>query len=408
MPRSQGPTARCSAFAEPAGRLPMAEVTALAMLVSGNLRDGETTPIVIGASPPEFVPREKWERTPRRIGRLQRQVPVARLALRSKTGVLDALREKHVQVLPFQVETAHYILHGDHGGRGPVRAFNECAQAAGFDLLPDTQQPAIDGGAKALRKEMHILEVAPRFTSAKSGLTTSFRPAQSAELRLFALPAVPRSIELAKPLVSPPEEFLAWLQVPLFEQRHYSTPGVCSKLSGRTGLEEILGSPRPARPAKSDEAEPSFSGIKPLFGESRLNTIRPALLTRNDKFLNDAEEQLRNSLSSQFAKGKFPLGGVNFTRQETISQVFGRQVDIHQLIGHAHEIVGDALLHFNAGGFLNQIIEALQVLNVERADDVDARAQKFLDVLVALDVLASGGVGVGQFIDQAHHRSPRQ
>ena len=44
------------------------------------------------------------------------------------------------------------------------------------------------------------------------------------------------------------------------------------------------------------------------------------------------------------------------------------------------------------------------MLDVQRGDDADARAQDLLDVLVALRVAAAGGVGVGQLVDQGDGR----
>ena len=51
-------------------------------------------------------------------------------------------------------------------------------------------------------------------------------------------------------------------------------------------------------------------------------------------------------------------------------------------------------------------MQAFQVLDIQRGDDVDAGPKDFLDVLVALGVAAAGGVGVGQLVDQRNRRPP--
>ena len=51
---------------------------------------------------------------------------------------------------------------------------------------------------------------------------------------------------------------------------------------------------------------------------------------------------------------------------------------------------------------LHRVIEALKVLDVEGADDMNARGQEVLHILIAFGVLAAGDIGVGQFIHQGH------
>ena len=48
----------------------------------------------------------------------------------------------------------------------------------------------------------------------------------------------------------------------------------------------------------------------------------------------------------------------------------------------------------------DDVVQAFQVLDVERGDYADAGAEQFFDVLVAFGIAAARGVGVGQFVDQ--------
>ena len=53
----------------------------------------------------------------------------------------------------------------------------------------------------------------------------------------------------------------------------------------------------------------------------------------------------------------------------------------------------------------HDVVQAFDVLNIERGVDVDAVAQQLLDVHVALGMPASRDIGVGEFIDQSKLRS---
>ena len=60
------------------------------------------------------------------------------------------------------------------------------------------------------------------------------------------------------------------------------------------------------------------------------------------------------------------------------------QVDELELVGAAHDLVGDRLALGDAGDLLDDVVERLEVLDVQRRDDVDARREQLLDVLPAL------------------------
>ena len=62
------------------------------------------------------------------------------------------------------------------------------------------------------------------------------------------------------------------------------------------------------------------------------------------------------------------------------------------------------LLHRHAGDLPHDVHLALDVLDVERGDDVDARVEQFQHVLIAFRVAGAGRVGVGEFIHQQEIR----
>ena len=85
-----------------------------------------------------------------------------------------------------------------------------------------------------------------------------------------------------------------------------------------------------------------------------------------------------------------------------------RSVDVDDLVGLGEDPVGQPLFHLHAHEPLDGVVEALEVLHVERGDDVDAGVEEVEDVLVALFVAAAGRVGVGEFVHERHLGVPRE
>ena len=84
-------------------------------------------------------------------------------------------------------------------------------------------------------------------------------------------------------------------------------------------------------------------------------------------------------------------------------QLIGRGVDQLHLVRLAHHPVRDSLADLGPGDLLHRVGDALEVLDVDGADDTDAGVQQIQDVLPAL-LVGSGprDVGVGQLVDQGH------
>ena len=103
-----------------------------------------------------------------------------------------------------------------------------------------------------------------------------------------------------------------------------------------------------------------------------------------------------------------PLRGVDVAVGKPAPQRFRRDVDQLDLVGGAHDLVGHLLLLLDAGDLGDDVVEAFQMLDVDRRDHGDAGVEKLLDVLPAFGVLAARGVGVGQLVDQHHLGLPLQ
>ena len=101
-------------------------------------------------------------------------------------------------------------------------------------------------------------------------------------------------------------------------------------------------------------------------------------------------------------RGVDPLGRVDVAVGEPAPQRFRRDVDELDLVGRADDLVGHLLLLLDAGDLGDDVVEALEVLDVDGRDDGDAGVEQLLDVLPAFGVLAARGVGVGELVDEHH------
>ena len=95
-----------------------------------------------------------------------------------------------------------------------------------------------------------------------------------------------------------------------------------------------------------------------------------------------------------------PVRHVDLALGEPLEQLLGRQVDELHLVGVVEDAVGDGLPHGDPGDLVDEVVEALEVLDVERGVDVDARVEQLLHVLPALGVARARGVGVGELVEQ--------
>ena len=112
--------------------------------------------------------------------------------------------------------------------------------------------------------------------------------------------------------------------------------------------------------------------------------------------------QLRQFLRGEevLHRGGDAFGRIDLAGFEPLAQVLGRKVHVDDLVGHGDDVIGDALLDPHPGGPLDDVVQAFQVLDVQRGHDADAGAEQFLHVLVAFAIAAARGIGVGQLVDQ--------
>ena len=115
------------------------------------------------------------------------------------------------------------------------------------------------------------------------------------------------------------------------------------------------------------------------------------------------------ALAEEVLRGPLGLRGqVHLASGEALDQLVGRRVDQHHLGGRIEKSVGQRLVHRNAGDAADHVVQAFEVLHVERGVHIDACGQQLLDVLPALGVARARHVGVRQFVDQQQAGLARQ
>jgi hypothetical protein len=126
---------------------------------------------------------------------------------------------------------------------------------------------------------------------------------------------------------------------------------------------------------------------------------------------------LRHLLERELAQGRQVLlaeegqeraldlvAGVDLPRLEPELELLGCDVHEHHLVRLVEHPVGKGLAHPHARQLEHQVVQALEVLDVHRRDDVDAGVEDLLDVLVALAVRRARGVRVGKLVDEGELR----
>ena len=94
------------------------------------------------------------------------------------------------------------------------------------------------------------------------------------------------------------------------------------------------------------------------------------------------------------------LGNVDLSLLEALDQIVRGEIDQLDGVGAVEHGVRHGLAHAHMRDLRDDVVEALDVLDVDCRVDVDAAAQQLLDVEVALGMTAAGRVGMGELVDQ--------
>src|SRR3984893_16204875 len=106
------------------------------------------------------------------------------------------------------------------------------------------------------------------------------------------------------------------------------------------------------------------------------------------------------ALAEEISRSAFDLlGHVDLARLEACQQLVGRNVDQDNIVGLVEKRIGDGFPHADAGYAADDVVQALQMLDVERREYIDAIIQKLVDVLPTLWMPRTGRVGMGELVD---------
>ena len=86
------------------------------------------------------------------------------------------------------------------------------------------------------------------------------------------------------------------------------------------------------------------------------------------------------------------LRHVNLALAQTLDQVVGRQIDEFDFIGLIENAVGDGFAYPDAGDPGDDIVQALDMLDVQRRVNADAGGDQLLDIEVALWIRLPGAL----------------
>ncbi len=89
---------------------------------------------------------------------------------------------------------------------------------------------------------------------------------------------------------------------------------------------------------------------------------------------------------------------------EALDQVLGREIDHLDIVGVIDDGIGHGLAHPDAGDLGHHVVQALDMLDVERRVDIDAGVEQFLDVEITLRLAPARRVGMLELVD---HHEPR-
>ena len=167
----------------------------------------------------------------------------------------------------------------------------------------------------------------------------------------------------------------------------------------------------------------SSAAASTVDGDQQALARRPGPLDRMRAHVIDhlRVDPLRGAAQGQFAQGRQiaarkiildrargPIADIDLALAQPGDEIVGRQIDDFDVVGMIDNGIGDCLAHAGMRDPRDDIVEAFDMLDIERRIDVDAGGQQFLDIEIALRVAALGRIRMGEFVDQNELGMPRQ
>src|SRR5262249_35397977 len=102
------------------------------------------------------------------------------------------------------------------------------------------------------------------------------------------------------------------------------------------------------------------------------------------------------------------LGDVDLAFPQALEELLRREIDELHLVRAVEDPVWDRLAHPDTGDLRDDVVQALEVLDVHGRVDVDARIEQLLDVLEPLVMAAAGRVRVRELVDDDERGTARE
>jgi hypothetical protein len=164
------------------------------------------------------------------------------------------------------------------------------------------------------------------------------------------------------------------------------------------------------RDAGGDADQNAVAGRPGTADGMRLHMVEQlrihALRRAPQRKLTQRSEVAGREIMAQCALGG--LGHIHLALAQTLQQIVGREVDHLDGVGAVDDGVRHGFAHADAGDARDDVVEAFDVLNVQRGPDIDASRQQFLDIQVALGVATTWRIGVCQLVHQRQSGPARQ
>src|SRR6266436_5147451 len=92
------------------------------------------------------------------------------------------------------------------------------------------------------------------------------------------------------------------------------------------------------------------------------------------------------------------LRHIDLALAQALDQIFGREIDDLDIVRLVEDAVGNRFPHADPGDPGDDVVQALDMLDIERGKHIDPGGNDLLDIEVAFGVTAAGGVGVGELV----------
>ena len=94
------------------------------------------------------------------------------------------------------------------------------------------------------------------------------------------------------------------------------------------------------------------------------------------------------------------LGDVDFAFLEPLDQIVRGQIDELDGVGAVEDRVRHGLAHAHMRDLRDDVVEALDVLDIDGGVDIDAAVEQLLDIEIALGMTAARRIGMGELVHQ--------